>query len=160
MNGMIKITLGLMLAVMWQAGMAWAAPKIEVSIHAEKEIVVVEHGKEVIKRVKAEGIASGDVVFYILSFENKGDEVAKDVALVDPIPENTVFINNTAFGLGSDISYSIDGGKSYNQPSLLTYMVNGKKRTASPDQYTHIRWMVKTLEAGKIGMAGFQVRVK
>jgi hypothetical protein len=39
---------------------------------------------------------------------------------------------------------------------------NGKteKRSASPEDYTHIRWTVNTIPAGGSGSVGFQVRMK
>jgi len=33
------------------------------------------------------------------------------------------------------------------------------KRAASPEEYTHIRWTVSKVDAGKSGVAGFRVRV-
>ncbi len=156
---MKKIVL-LMTVMMMCGANAYAASKVEVSILAEKEITVMEKGKQVIKRVKAENVIQGDVVFYTLSMINQGDEAATNIALVDPIPDNTVYLNGTAFGAGSDISYSVDGGQHYQKPNLLTYMVKGEKRVASSDRYTHIRWLVKELPAGKMATAGFQVRVK
>ncbi|MDQ6990015.1 MAG: hypothetical protein Q9M19_09050 [Mariprofundaceae bacterium] len=156
---MNKIVLSMLMSMLL-LGTAFAGPQIEVSITAEKEITVLEKGKQVTKRVKADAVVQGDVVFYTLSFVNKGDEDALDVALVDPIPAHTLYINGTAYGSGADISFSTDGGKKYQQPSLLTYEVDGKQQVASPDQYTDVRWLIKKLAAGKSGMAGFQVRVQ
>jgi len=115
---MKKIVL-LMTVMMMCGANAYAASKVEVSILAEKEITVMEKGKQIIKRVNAENVIQGDVVFYTLSMINQGDEAATNIALVDPIPDNTVYLNGTAFGAGSDISYSVDGGQHYQKPNLL-----------------------------------------
>ena len=155
----MKYLMILMLALILPS-LATAAPNVKVSIAAEKEVVIIEQGKRVKKRVSADEVFPGDTVYYILTFDNKGNEEAKDVVLVDPIPESTMYINGTAFGPGSEITFSIDQGKTYKNPSLLSYKVDGKKRVASPEQYTHIRWIVKSLKPGKSGHAGFQVRVK
>ncbi len=157
---MTKILLVSALTLICFTSNAAAAPQVEVSITAEKEVTVKENGKKVTKRVKAEEILPGDVVFYTLSFTNNGDEAATEVALVDPIPENTAYIAGSAFGEGADIAFSIDQGRSYQKPTLLTYTVNGKKQIASAEEYTHIRWLVKSIAPAKSGMVGFQVVVK
>ena len=63
------------------------------------------------------------------------------------------------------ITFSIDDGKTFKKPSLLTYEVknqNGamEKRTASPEEYTHIRWVIDKIDAGAKGTVGFQVKIK
>ena len=151
------LMIGLMLCL---PNMASAAADINVSITAEKEVMVMEHGKEVKKIVTAKETVPGETIVFTLHFENKGDELAKDVKLVDPIPEGMAYINGSAFGPGSEITFSIDQGKTYKNPSLLTYEVEGQKRVASPDQYSHIQWVVKELDAGKSGTASFKARVK
>jgi hypothetical protein len=34
------------------------------------------------------------------------------------------------------------------------------KRTASPEDYTHIRWVIDKIDAGARGEVGFQVKIK
>ena len=117
------------------------------------------------RKVAAATIDPGNVIFYTLTYINKGDEAANDAVLDDPIPKGTVYLPGSAVGSGSDITFSIDGGKTFKKPSLLTYDIklpNGKieKRVASPEEYTNIRWTVKSIPAGGTGQVGFQVRVK
>ncbi|MDX8377316.1 MAG: hypothetical protein R8L53_04765 [Mariprofundales bacterium] len=155
----------IILVLLLLPAMAQATPDVKITVLAEKQIVVEENGQKVVKRVPAENIQPGETVIYQLHYENKGDDDAVNAVIVDPMPDNTIYIDGSAFGAGSDIDFSIDGGKSYKKPSLLTYDVavaDGKKeqRTASPEQYTHIRWTVHVIPAGKSGMASFQVRVQ
>ena len=142
--------------------LALAAPDVEVAITAEKIVVVEEDGKQVEKRVSATDVLPGDVIVYTLQYENKGDETAQNVVLNDPIPQGTSYVVDSAFSPAAEVSFSIDG-KSFKNPSLLTYMVkkNGKteQRKASPEQYTHIRWLVKKVPVGKSGVVGFRVKV-
>jgi len=158
----MKYILTMMVALLLPSW-AMAAPDVRISVHAEKVVMVEEHGKQVEKRVPADDVMPGDVIVYTLQFENRGDETAHQVVFNDPIPEGTAYIVDSAFGPGSEISFSIDG-KNFKQPSLLVYTVeqNGKTRElkASPEQYTHIRWVVRQIPPGKSGMVGFRVRVK
>ncbi len=155
----------LMLAMLCLPSLLWAKPDVKITVEAKQQIVVEKDGKKVVKLVEAKDVQPGDVVIYQLHYRNDGDTAAKNAVLVNPIPNNTRYIDGSAFGAGATIEYSIDGGKHYKQPSLLTYTVDlgdGKteERVASPEQYTHIRWVVSEIPAGKSGMASFQVRVQ
>jgi len=145
--------------------MAWAKPDVTISVVAKQQIVTEENGQKVTKLVEANDVVPGDVLIYQLNYQNVGDEPAVGAVLVNPVPDNTLYVDGSAFGPGSDIDFSIDGGKHYKRPSLLTYEVKMgdgtvEKRTASPEQYTHIRWTVSQIPAGKSGAASFQVRVQ
>jgi uncharacterized repeat protein (TIGR01451 family) len=144
---------------------AFAKPLVSVSITAEKEVTVVKNGQKVIQKVAATNIAPGDVISYTMNYINSGNEAATSVVLDDPIPQGTGYLPGSAFGPGAEISYSIDNGKTFRKPSLLIYELknpNGsiEKRTASPDDYTNIRWVIAQIPAGAKGKVGFQVRIK
>ena len=142
-----------------------AKPLVSVSIKAEKEQAVVVKGEKVTRRVSAANVDPGDVIFYTLNFVNSGDEAATSAVIDDPIPKGTFYLPGSAFGKDAEITFSIDNGKTFKKPSLLTYEVklaNGKteKRSASPEEYTHIRWTVSVIPASGSGSVGFQVRMK
>ena len=163
MRNFVRVTIvlaGLLLPVT-----VFAKPLVSVSIKAEKEQTVVVKGEKVTKRVTAANVDPGDVIFYTLNFVNSGDEAATSAVIDDPIPKGTVYLSGSAFGKYMEITFSIDGGKTFKKPSLLTYEVklsNGKteKRSASPEEYTHIRWTVSAIPARGSGSVGFQVRMK
>jgi uncharacterized repeat protein (TIGR01451 family) len=159
------VRLTIVLAALLLPLTASAKPLVSVSMKAEKDVVVVTKGEKTTKRVAAANINPGDVIFYTLNFVNSGDEAATNAVLDDPIPKGTVYLPGSAFGKDAEITFSIDGGNTFKKPSLLTYEVklaNGKteKRSASPEEYTHIRWTVSTIPAGGSGQVGFQVRMK
>ena len=144
---------------------ALAKPLVSVSITAEKEVTVVKSGQKMTKKIAAAKIEPGDVIFYTLNYINSGNEAATSVVLDDPIPLGTVYLPGSAFGNDAEITFSIDNGKSYKKPSLLVYELksaNGakEKRTASPEEYTNIRWVIARIDAGAKGTVGFQVRIK
>ena len=139
----------------------FAKSQVSISMKAEKEVIVNKEKK----MVEAKEINSGDVIFYTLSYVNSGDDAATKAVLDDPIPTGTVYIDGSALGKDAEITFSIDGGKTFKKPSLLTYEIklpDGKmeKRVASPELYTHIRWTIGVVPAHGSGQAGFQVRVK
>lgn len=143
---------------------AWAQPKIAITIKAEKEVTVTVKGKQVKKKIAAKGVQPGEEIIYTLSYVNSGTEAATDVIISDPIPAGTAFIPGSATEVG-DLTFSIDKGKSFKKPTLLTYEVksgDGKiqKRVASPEDYTDIRWTLPSVPAGGKGSVNFRVKVK
>ncbi|RMH12483.1 MAG: DUF11 domain-containing protein [Gammaproteobacteria bacterium] len=153
--------IGLLFFCVWAP--VWASPKITVEVVAEKQIIIQKDGKSVTQRVPAKDIQPGEVIFYTLKYSNSGDAAARDVVINDPIPDKTVYVAGSV--TGPDPLFSIDGGKHFNRPSLLTYTITNargrqEKKVASPDRYTHIRWVIKEIAPGQTGQVGFQVRVQ
>ena len=90
---------------------------------------------------------------------------ATNVKVDNPIPKGSVYVAGSAKGVNSDITFSVDGGKTFKKASLLTYrtkLANGKtvKKKASPEQYSNIRWMIKSVAPGQGGTLGFRVTIK
>ena len=144
---------------------AWAKPEVKVAITAEKEISVVENGQTVVKRVAADTVESKQTIFYTLTVTNSGDEKATNVVLNNPLPDGTAYIGNSAFGEGTTILFSVDGGKHFDTPSRLTVELKKadgsmEKQTANADQYTDIRWTLAEVLPGKSLILGYQASVK
>lgn len=159
---LITLTIMTLLVVLPLA--AWAKPEVNIAIKAEKEVVVTEKGQQVKKIVEAKDIFPGETITYTLNYQNTGNEAADNVAIVDPIPEGTAYLTGSA-SEADLLTFSIDQGKNYKKPALLTYEVtlpNGikEKRVASPEEYTHIRWILPSVAAGAKGFVKFQVKVK
>jgi uncharacterized repeat protein (TIGR01451 family) len=146
------------------AGPLFAKPKIELSIAQAKEVVEVKGGVKTARLVPVKAAAPGDVLEYTLTYTNSGDEVARDAAIDDPVPKGSSYLAGTAAGEGAEITFSTDGGKTYAPAVKLTYELraaNGQveKRTATPGDYTHVRWTVKSIPPGASGKVSFRVRV-
>jgi len=144
---------------------AWAKPEVKVSMTAEKEASVVENGKTLVKRVTADTVESGQTIFYTLTVTNHGDEKATNVVLNNPLPEGTVYFTNSAYGEGTRIVFSADGGQHYDVPARLTMQVKKddgsvEKHIAGPENYTHIRWTIAQVLPGRSLELGYRVVVK
>jgi uncharacterized repeat protein (TIGR01451 family) len=160
-----KSSYALIVLLFFMPAAVLAQPKISVSMTAEKEVIEVINGKQVTKRVAAKAADPGEKLIFTLQYKNEGNEKATNVKVDNPIPENTVYVVGSGIGKNSNMLFSIDGGKTYKQPSLLTYeetLPDGKKvkKQASPEQYTHVRWVINEVLPGKDGTVGFQVRMK
>lgn len=142
---------------------ALAEGDIVVQSIAETEVEVVNAAGHKEKKREAVKIAiPGTQVIYTTRFTNKGAKPAGNVVIDNPIPANTAFITGSAFGANTAISYSVDGGKSYDLPGKLRVRnADGSTRAAEPRDYTHIRWRyVGELVPGKRGEVGFRVVIK
>lgn len=146
------------------AAPAWARPRIEIAISQAKEVVESKGGVKTTRFVEVQSATPGEVVQYTLSYSNQGDEEATNAVIDDPIPKGTVFLAGSAAGEGAEITFSSDGGKTFAQPVKLTYQIRTasgelEKRTATPSEYTHVRWTIKKVPPGGGGKVSFRVRV-
>ena len=151
-------------ALTFAATAAVAKPRIVVSIQQSKEVVETAGGAKTTRLVPVKAAAPGEILEYVLSYSNEGDEPATNAVIEDPIPKGTTFLANTATGENAEITFSSDGGKTFAQAVKLTYelrLAGGgvERRVITPAEYTNIRWTVARVEPGGRGKVSFRVRV-
>ncbi|MBL4682396.1 MAG: DUF11 domain-containing protein [Pseudomonadales bacterium] len=145
--------------------MAVADPNIQLDMSVAKEMVLVEEGQNVTRWVEASDVLPGEKLRYTVKYINVGDEPATEIRIENPIPELTVYVIDSASGVGTTIVFSADGGENYNPKDEVTYEVavfgGGKDtRKASADRYTNIRWLIDQVEPGIAGEVSFEVTVQ
>ena len=162
---MKKMLILTMTTLLMMTSLAWAAPKIEIDLTAEVEVKETVDGKEVIRRMPATEAGPGQTIFYTLTYRNNGDTNATNVNLNDPIPKETMYVSGSAFGEGAVITFSADGGQTYQDETVVTYKIKNadgstNEKKASPDQFSHIRWTLERVPAGFGGIVGFEAMVR
>lgn len=112
--------------------------------------------------VPAASAVPGDQVVYTVTFKNVSAQAADNIRITNPIPAEMQYVADTASGPGSDVLYSVDGGKTYGRAGeLFVTDADGTRRQAGPADYTHIRWVLKSpLAAGAQGFARFRATVR
>ncbi len=121
-------------------GFAQDSPKLNIRIEDFKfNMTAVEKSDSTLV-----SYAPGDTILYVITASNEGDALMKNPVIVDPIPTGVTYVENSANGDNSKISFSIDQGSAYlTWPPYYTVR-NSKgllvKRAASPDMVTHIKW--------------------
>ena len=138
---------------------------IELRSSAEVEIEIVnEKGEKELKRGGAEEaeVYPGDEVIFTTHYKHVGKKPADNVVITNPVPKHMIYTGRSAEGKGTEILFSIDGGKTYDKPSKLKVRtMDGKERVASPSDYTHIRWSFKAdLKQGEEGSVTFRAKLK
>ena len=163
MNISSKAFFFLVLSLVFSAAMAQQKGNIRVQTVAEKEQSVIDDsGQEATRLVPVSTVVPGDEVIYTISFTNISDEPAERVTITNAVPEHMAYVSDTAFGPGTEVSYSVDGGFSYGSPDELTVKDDlGDERPANASNYTHIRWVMRNnLEPGSKGFARFRAQLK
>lgn len=138
---------------------------IELTTRAEAEIMQKnEKGENVLKLVEADkaNVLPGDTVRYTITYVNKGDQPATDVAIKNPVPEHLVYVDKSAEGAGTRIDFSIDNGSTYGPfASLKVKNKAGRERPARADEITNLKWTVeKPLEPNGQGTVSYRAKVK
>jgi uncharacterized repeat protein (TIGR01451 family) len=135
---------------------------ITVKAIAEVETKISLNGRDAIKLAAADRVVPGDQVIYTLEIKNTGAFPIPAPSVLYPVPEHMRYIADSAVGPGADVSYSIDGGRTFDRPENLKVTgPQGLKRSATAAEYTHIRWQLKNnLNGNSVAYARFRAVVK
>lgn len=111
--------------------------------------------------VSADQVVPGDQLQYTVRFVNTGSQTvdAGTIVITDAIPEYTQYIDGSARGAGSAVSYSIDG-KHFGRAEDLTRLSDGQEVIADAKDYSAIQWrFAPSLAPGESGQVSFKVRL-
>ncbi len=151
----------MMLALSMQA-VAQEQGHLNVTTTVQKqEVTVNDSGEAETRLVAADSVVPGESVVYTITFQNISDEPAANVVITNPISEDLTYVDGSAFGPGTVIQFSTDGGQNFATADELTVIDDGVSRPAGPDDFTHIRWVMQNeLAVGAQGTARFTAVLK
>jgi uncharacterized repeat protein (TIGR01451 family) len=114
------------------------------------------------KLVPAADLSPGDELVITVTFLNTTQHALDGVRITQPIPPSMHYVEGSGVGPGSAVLYSVDGGATYGQPSELHVITaDGVRRVATPNDYTQVRWLIKTpLAAGARAFVRFRATVR
>jgi uncharacterized repeat protein (TIGR01451 family) len=114
------------------------------------------------KLIPADRVVPGDRVIYTLEVRNTGATALDAPTVTHPVPEHMRYIADSAVGPGAEVSYSVDGGRSFERAENLTVQgPDGRLRPAVAADYTDIRWQLKnSLKANSVAFVRFRALVK
>jgi len=99
----------------------------------------------------AERVVPGDVIIYTVEVRNTGSYAVESAVVIQPIPNHTMYLADSAVGPGVDVDYSVDGGRTFDSAQNLKL----------PSQYTHIRWRLHNrLKPNSVAFVRFRAEVK
>lgn len=141
---------------------AAAGPLTVQTVAQLEQVVTLADGSERTELVAVTTIVPGDEVVYTITFANDGEAPAEAVTITDPVPTQMRYVAGSAFGPGTDVSFSVDGGATFGAPDELSVTGDdGEVRPATAADYTHIRWQMRhPIAAGKRGFARFKAALR
>jgi len=103
----------------------------------------------------------GERVGYQIEVNNQGTEPAADIVIANPIPEHTIYVQDSAKGLNTNIEFSVDNGKTFALPAQLFVEKDGKRVQATSADFTQVRWKLnQPLAAGASSTVQYIVKIK
>jgi uncharacterized repeat protein (TIGR01451 family) len=151
----------LLLGVHSLAGAQIPADPITIHAIAEVELRKTEQGREFTQLVPADRVAAGDQVIYTLEVRNTSVSTVPPPSVTYAIPTHMFYVADSAVGPGTEVSYSVDGGHTFDKPDNLKVLTAGQMRPALAADYTHIRWQLKNrLRANSVAFVRFRAIVK
>jgi uncharacterized repeat protein (TIGR01451 family) len=157
-------TRGLLVAAGMIIGVECLAASDPISVRA---IAEVEHsspspGGETTKVIPADRVVSGDTVIYTLEVRNTAPTTVRRPVVTYPIPTHMTYTPDSAVGPGTEVTFSVDAGRSFDAPENLRIQEpGGQPRGATAADYTHIRWQLKNaLKANSVAFLRFRARAK
>jgi len=141
---------------------AFAAVTLTTTVQKVEHVKAAD-GTVSSRLVPADKVVPGDELKYTIVFRNdtKVPVDAGTVVVTNPVPENTMYLADSAFGSGTKIQFSVDGAKSFGSPDDLTVVRDGVQVPASGADYTTIRWTFgPALAPAAQSFVSFNVRLK
>jgi uncharacterized repeat protein (TIGR01451 family) len=128
---------------------------------AEVESRSVRAGRTIVKLVPADRVVPGDRVIYTLEVRNTGTTALETPVVSHPVPEHVRYVADSALGPAAEVSYSVDGGKSFERAENLKVPPPEGSKPAVAADYTDIRWQLKNpLKPNSVAFVRFRAVVK
>jgi uncharacterized repeat protein (TIGR01451 family) len=113
---------------------------IELTTTAETEQEYVNaQGQKATRLVPAAKVLPGNEVVWTVTAKNVCSNPVDNVVVANSVPEHMTYVANSAMGVGTEITYSVDG-EDFKPAAALTVSDAGASRAARPDEYRHIHW--------------------
>jgi uncharacterized repeat protein (TIGR01451 family) len=142
------------------------APGVSAEVILSTSVQKVEHqpgpaGATIERLVDADSVLPGERLRYTIVFSNEGkqDAVPGSIVITNPLPEGVHYVEGSATGRDTVISFSTDG-ENFAAPAGLEISEGAASRTAEAADYRSIRWAFEPgLAAGESGVVSFDVEV-
>jgi uncharacterized repeat protein (TIGR01451 family) len=131
--------------------------QVETELIAEiRQPIHTPQGALAYRFVRATVVPQGEVVYYTVRVRNPTTIYARNVVVVQKIPENTGYVAGSAAGPAAEVSLSSDGGRSFTAERKATAPAGNAEQAASLP-LTHIRWRFRnSLAPGATALARFR----
>jgi uncharacterized repeat protein (TIGR01451 family) len=116
---------------------------LETSIEvARLEVVTGPTGQEARRWVPAGRLSAGDEVHYTVRVRNPGKQAVNSVVVTKRLPFGVRYLRGSATGPAAEVQFSVDGGKTFATPEVLSGAGRKGQRKSLEADYTHVRWVL------------------
>lgn len=106
-------------------------------------------------------VLPGDVLRYTIVFQNTStqDVAAGSVVITNPLPDQTRYVEGSAAGARTEVTFSVDG-ENFAAPEALVVGEGAVARAADAADYRAIRWTYQPLlAAGESSEVSFELLI-
>lgn len=134
---------------------------IELKNEAQMEQEYTDaQGKKTTRLVAPDKVVPGDEIVYTITAKNVCGQPAGNVVIDNPVPAHMSYVADSALGVGTDITYSLDGKRFARLETLTVKNADGTTRAPRADEIKSIRWVYGTaINAGQTGFVRFRAKV-
>jgi uncharacterized repeat protein (TIGR01451 family) len=126
-----------------------------------EESYLSDSGESLTRLVPAAKVVPGDEVVWTITASNVCGAPVADVAITNPVPRQMTYVDETAFGSGTSLDFSVDGDEFAGPEALRIEEVSGEVRPARAEEYKHVRWLLDgALEPQAVLVVGYRARVQ
>lgn len=159
------ITASLLLAAVGVSTTTMAQEPERGCIELKTEALIEESyldvsGETLTRLVPVAKVVPGTEVVWTITASNVCETPVADVAITNPVPVQMTYVSDTAFGSGTQLDFSLDGGE-FGVPEVLRVEeVGGDSRLARAEEYKHVRWLLDgALEPAAVLVVGYRAKV-
>jgi len=134
------------------------SPAVTIKTIAERVVTRQSGERKSEQLMPADHVVPGDMVIYTIEVRNEGPDAVDGYSFTSEVPEHMVYVADSAVAPGAEVSFSVDGGRSFDAAEKLTvHGADGKQRPARPADYTAIRWTLRNrLKSGSTVLARYR----
>ena len=145
--------------------LALAAPAARAEVTLSTSVVRISSaagvGAQALSGQALTEVLPGDVLRYTIAFQNTStqDVAAGSVVITNPLPEGTVYVEGSAAGDRTRVTFSVDG-ETFGPPEALVVGEGPGTRAADAADYRVIRWTYQPLlAAGETSEVSFELLI-
>jgi uncharacterized repeat protein (TIGR01451 family) len=147
-NSQLLITAAMLLASLTAFSQEKGCVSLKTEAQMEQEYVDAQ-GKPAKKLVALGKVVPGNEITWTISATNTCAKPAEKVVIENAVPEHMTYVADSATGLDTEITYSLNGRDFVKQSELNVHEAGGKSRPARAEEIKSIRWVVSTSIAPK-----------
>lgn len=119
-------------------------------------------GREVVSPIA--DVAPGDVLEYQITYTNLSQSRLRDFQVDGPVPDSTDYLGYAVGAPGASMQVSIDSGETWESEPVTRVIRNAEGRMEQvvipQSEYTGIRWIGGSLQAGQTARYSYRVIVE